>query len=466
MKYFHGRRYFRMLGVLALAALLLSAGAQAAVPPATVLWTLPDTGPGNDGNYTAVAALGANVYAAASQTNTYGGHEVVVRRLDITNQKVVWEKTFNLGNYGDPNHVYPTSIAVSGSKVYVAGWGVVGGVKSVFVQALDTGGKKGTAIWPAPYLFEAPGIHTFPYDGKPLVAALGSKVVLSFNTFDGTFPTGKLVGLNQKTGVSTWGPIDFADLPARGQVNALAIKGSQFAAAGSTFGGVVNKQFLKLRIFSAVNGGLVKDFNAAGPNPGTSEAYSVAWSGSIIGVAGYMGDGSYKNAYLGMVTVKGKAISDLVELDQLDVTMGGTNDARFQFVAVKGPKLYAAGYGPYSDIPQAAIVAGYDPKADPKRVWLNVFGSYSLACMGMTVAKTGVYVAGIQDTGVPGHREWWARAFNLDLSDKWEDWFLLNSGIYSATAGIAASSKSIVAVGTARDGTAGYYNKVVRAYAP
>jgi outer membrane protein assembly factor BamB len=123
------------------------------------------------------------------------------------------------------------AIAVSGSTVYVAGYkGTAGsGTEVVFAVAYKASSKGLTILWEQ----ESPAI---PNAGKYRIGikALGSKAVMFYNTDSGTESSvrGKVLGLDPKTGAIKWGPYDYGDPDHANKVNAIAIKGSQFAAVG------------------------------------------------------------------------------------------------------------------------------------------------------------------------------------------------------------------------------------------
>lgn len=414
-----------------------------------VRWTNHDELGGGESMATAVATLGSKGYVAVSgkqgDGNWYG--EV---RIYKPNGTLIWKSDpFGL------NDGRTTAIAVSGSKVYVAGYyGTAGfGAEQVFVRAYDAIGK--TFKWE--YKIDTPNAGLYPVG----VAALGSKVVGFYNTDTGAV-RGKLMGLKQLTGALIWQSNFGEDTDLSSRVNAIAINGSTVAAAGYQENG--GYKWFSIAAHSTVNG--VRDWGTGSRMDGTeNEALAVAWTGSIIGVVGYLSpDASSHNACAKYIKVLVHGTSSGVAESVSDLG----NNSRFTAVTVKGKKIYATGYG-LDGAEQVAFVRAYDVEpATPTIFWEDTFDLSSSGGMvptGITLGPKGAYVAGY-GLEAPGITDWFVKAYTLSGAPRWLDDFNLNGGNDTKAFGIATSSSAIVAVGQAQNGPGGPLEVAVRAYAP
>jgi outer membrane protein assembly factor BamB len=429
--------------------------------PKAVRWTNHEELGGGESRATGVASLGLKSYVAVSGKEADGKWYGQLK-IYKPSGALLWEP--------DPFDLQggrTTQVAVSGSKVYVTGYqGIAGsGTEKVFVRAYDASTK--SFKWE--YTGDAPNAGLYPLG----VAALGNYVVGFFNTDTGVL-RGKLFGLNPVTGGLKWSSEFGDDINPSNKVNAIAMKGSAFAAAGynEDVGGI---KWFNVRAFSAVNGD--SDWGY-GFHPGgegkDNEALAIAWKGSIVGVAGYVSpDLSTRIGSVAAVIISPQGSTKLLHTDYVE-ELG--NDSRCNQVVVSGTKIYAAGYG-LDGSEQKAFVGAYDArKEDPGALlWSNAFDLTSLGGMittGMTLVNKRVYVAGY-GLGLSGTPEWFVKAYDLNGNAKWFDDLNLNGGKDSKAYGIAASSSAvvpstsiIVAVGQAKNGPDGAKEMAVRVYKP
>jgi hypothetical protein len=417
-----------------------------------VCWINHDELGGGESMSTAVATLGSKSYVAVSGKQSDGNWYGEVR-IYKSKGTLIWKS--------DPfplNNGRTTAIAVSGSKVYVAGYyGTAdSGNEEVFVRAYDASGKG----YKWEYKASSPFAGPYPLG----VAALGKKVVAFFNETDpGSLTRGRLIGLSQGTGSLKWASdfLFFGDVSSK--VNAIAIKGSMFAAVGYSEAANGHRGFWVLG-YSAVTG----DWDwgeGTSMNGNENEALAVAWRGSIIGTVGYLSpDASTRIAYAKYTKILEHGTSS----GEAELVWDLGNNSRFTAVAVKGKKIYATGYGLVS-AEQVAFTRAYDVQSStPITLWGDTFDLNSLGGMvptGITLSPKGVFVAGY-GLGAPGITDWFVKAYTLGGATRWLDDFNLNGGNDSKAFGIATSSKAIVAVGQAQNGPGGPLEVVIRAYAP
>ena len=212
MKCFYGKRFFCIWGAIALVTVLFSTGA--AGVDVTPVWT--NNYQGSDGSNAVVAVQGSKTFVA--YCNASGVPPETMGKVEMYDAH---------GNYVggsdlDLNGGKVTAIAVSGSRVYVAGYtGTAGGTENVFVVAFKASNKGLTILWeqaPGP----TPNAGLYPIGIK----ALGSKIVLFYNnTSDSGVIQGTVMALNQKDGTKKW-DAPFQGGSPSGKVNAITIQGS------------------------------------------------------------------------------------------------------------------------------------------------------------------------------------------------------------------------------------------------
>jgi hypothetical protein len=471
VKKFHGKRFFRFLGVMALAAMLVAgAGMSAAADPpaATQIWQDPniDLG-GAESLATGVAAKGANIYVAVSSQNNEGEWFGQVRCYNASKAFIWSSGTFPLTGGGRT-----TQIALAGSKVIVAGYyGKKGsGNELVFVRAYKTGGNHEQSFqWEAST--DAPYCGNYPIGVK----ALGSKVVVFYNTGSAPEVRGYLAGFsaNQKFAPladPTW-TSDFGySGDVSNQVNDIAIKGSQFAAVG-THQTASHINYFEVAIYSATNGSYLQSMGTEfGPPGAVNKALAVAWVGSYLGAVGQVTNlaGDVQGFFWGLkVSSHGM---DEVWTDEAYI--GG--DTQMNAVAISGPNAYAAGFGKNGGADtQAAFVSAYNlapgtPKHPGGDLWTRYLNTDNISTTGIVAGKKAVYLSGFGNNGgpPPTPTPWFVVAYDLDGNDKWLQNYELAAGQDTNQAlGLAATSKAIVAVGQCRNGS-GILEGVVEALVP
>jgi len=420
-------------------------------------WTDHDDLGGGESKATGVATLGSKSYVAVSGKAGDGNWYGQVRIYKPTGALKWSSDLFDL-NGGET-----TQISVSGSKFYVAGYyGIAGtGNEEVFVRAYDASGKG--FKWE--YKVSAPYASLYPVG----VAALGSHVIGFFNTSTGTPETirGKLFGLNQLKGTLKWSSDFGEETDTTTKVNAIAIKGSKIAAAGYRQNeGSSGRKVFSCGLCFAVNGEWDGGWGTY-MDGADNEALVVAWTGSTIGVVGYLSPNASTHIayakYIKFLKDGGNTSGDA------EIVWDMGNDSRFTAVAVKGTKIYATGYGSI-DSEQIAFVRTYnlvDPWT-PTTLWGDTFDLSSSGGMvptGITLGPKGVYVAGY-GLGAPDVTDWFVKSYTLTGGLKWLDDFNLNGGNDSKAFGIATSSSAIVAVGQAKNGPDGPMEAAVRSYKP
>ena len=428
--------------------------------PNAVRWTNHEELGGGESEATGVASLGLKSYVAVSgkggDGNWYGQ-----LRIYKPSGALLWASD-PFGLLGGRT----TQVAVSGSKVYVAGYqGIAGsGTEKVFVRAYDASTK--TFQWE--YSADEPHAGLYPVG----VAVSGIYVVGFFNTDTGVL-RGKLFGLNPTTGALKWSSEFGDDINPSNKVNAIAMKGTKFVAAGYNQDGTDVKWF-NVRAFSAVNGDPQWGYGFHPEGDGQeNEALAVAWKGSVIGVAGYVSpDSSRRIGYVSAITVGTRGTTQ----NHLDYVEELGDDSRCNGVAVSGTKVFASGYG-LDGSERKAFVGAYDAtKTYPDaRLWYDAFDLTSLGGMvttGLTMVNKRICVAGY-GLGLSGTPDWFVKSYDLNGNAKWLDDFNLNGGKDSKAYGIAASSSAvvpsssiIVAVGQAKNGPDGFLEMAVRTYKP
>jgi hypothetical protein len=461
VKNYHGKRFFWILGIMALAAVLVAgAGMPAAAgpPEATQIWSDPniDLG-GAESLATGVAAKGANIYVAVSCQNNIGDWYGQVRCYDARKAFKWSSGTFPL------NGGRTSQIAVAGSKIIVAGYyGEKGtGNEEVFVRAYKTGGNHEQS-------FQWEGKTAAPYCGNyPTgVKALGSKVVAFSNTGVEAAVRGSFAGFsaNQKTGDPAW-TADYGDpTDLSNQVNDVAIKGSQFAVAGTRqVPSTLN--YFQVSIHSLTTGGSIQsmgtEFGSAGD---VNKALAVAWVGSYLGAAGQVTDAF--GQVLGFF--QGLKVSNhgMEEVWTNLAYMGG--DTQMNAVAISGSNAYAAGYGKTGVDTQAAFVRSYNLAPGTAKYlhgdrWSRGLDTNNISTTGLVVSKTGVYLSGYGNNASP--TDWFVVAYDLDGNDKWLQDYNLAGMDTNQALGLAAASNAIVAVGQCKNAS-GILEGVVEALVP
>lgn len=328
---------------MALAALLFSAGAAVAAD-ATIKWENYD---GVDGTNAVVAVQGSKTFVAyCNQAGNNG-------RVEMYDAK---GKQLPVYDLGDLNGGRVTAIAVSGSKVYVAGhYQPKGsGDEVVFVRAFSASNKGLKPLW------EYTATSAF-YAGNHRIGvkALGSKIVVFFNIEDSGPVQGRVIGINQKDGTEKWWTNFSAPTDLSSKVNAIAINGSQVAVAG-TNRDAAGFNWFRVERYSAVNGkwSAGDGIRYGGSTVTENEALAISWSGSFIGVAGYVSpNNSTKLAFAWSIFNKGKAAFTLPLGDPIDL---GSGDNRFTNVVVSGSTIYAAGYGKVTSTQNKAFLRAYN----------------------------------------------------------------------------------------------------------
>lgn len=413
---------------------------------------------GGESKATAVATLVTKTCVAVSGKQGDGNWYGQVR-VNKPNGTLKWKSpSFSL------NGGRTTAIAASGTTAYgdgyfyVAGYyGTAGsGSEQVFVRAYDEVSK--AFKWE--YKVDAPNAGLYPMG----VVARGSNVVGFYNTDTGTV-RGKLIGLKQLSGALKWQSNFGDDTLLSSKVNAIAINGSKVAVAGYNQDNPDFKWFSYSIYFATTgkwDGG--GGTHMSGPE---NEALAVAWSGSIVGVVGYLSpDASSHNAYAKYIKIfpDGGSMDGVVE----SVWDLG-NDSRFTAAAVKDKKIYAAGHW-FNGTEQVAFVRTYglaDPYT-PAFLWGDTFelsSSGGMVPTGITLGVKGVYVTGY-GFGAPDVTDWFVKAYTPSGQTRWLDDFNLNGGSDTKAFGIATSSSAVVAVGQAQDGPGGPFEAIVRSYSP
>lgn len=445
-----------IVAVLALAGGLLGPGpasVQAVVPQPTLIWqdVAIDIG-GDNALATGVAALGSKIYVAISFEDA--GHQWwgQLRAYDAK-KGYSWSSDLFYLKGGRT-----TGMAVSGSTVFVAGYyGVAGsGEEEVFLRSYDAKGK---------------GLKVDSYTGAPMaglypngVKALGSKVV-AFSNYESApgVVWGSIAGFSAKTGAYLW-EADYGESWQNlisSQVNDITVSGSSVAVVGyqQTADGY---KWFNVSLFSAVNGSFGSAWGARGNGVG-NEALAVSWTGSIIGAAGYVTDGS-GNRYARAVRIiaKGKG-AGMTILEDFDL---GYGENRFTTVAVDKSQVYAGGQGIGDGGRQMSFIRAYDAKTTDF-LWGDTFDLAGLGgsvTTGLAAAKAGVYMAGYS-LSAPGVTDWFTMAYNLGGGVKWrQDLNPFNQDTNKAL-GVAAASSAIVAVGQYKNND-GKLKGAVQAYAP
>jgi hypothetical protein len=444
------RRFFRKLAILALAGVLCGAGmARADVSP---VWTNYE---GVDGTYAVVATKGSNTFVAYGDE---GGNTGALAMFDASGalKGVIASWDLSGGKV--------TAIAVSGSKVYVAGYiGLAGsGNEQVAVWSFKASSKGLAPLWESFSPSAVPQAGNYPIGIK----ALGSKIVIFFHTEDGGHPKGTIMGLNPKDGTKTW-DTTFYDpgIVSWGQVNAIALKGSQVAAAGMVPGQAGGNWF-SVAIYSTTDGSFLQSMGKLfDASPGArNEALAVAWVGSYVAAAGQITDAGTKKGYLWCLKVSGTGMSEAGSLP----VYGGVGETKLIGVGILGTNAYYTGYGPVTGGEQWGFVGAYGMAPESKKrphgdLWSYSIQTPDMTTTGLVVGKKGVYVSGYQESG--GANYWFLKSLTLAGDNgALEEYIDYNGGNDSRALGLALGAKAVVGVGRCYDGT--YYKCGVRAFAP
>jgi hypothetical protein len=434
MKSSYDRRFFRMLGVMALAGVLCGAGA--AWADVTPIWTNYDFFGG--GGNPVVATQGSNTFVA-TVNNSGTANSSTVLMFDAHGNLVGNPMDWALSGG------QVTAIAVSGSMVYVAGYtGVAGsGNEKIFVYAFKAlskmakGGKIGlqpswNTLSPSP----VPDAGLYPIGIK----ALGSKIVLFYNEYSTGAVHGTIMGINPKDGTKTWaspmqGPTDVS-----GQVNAIAMKGSQVAAAGTTQN--ASGHYFTVVIYSATSGNYVNSKTIAeGSSSTPNEALAVSWVGSYLAAVGRTG---VKGFFWGLKFSK----NTLTQVWTDEAYEGG--DTFMNAVTISGSNAYAAGYGNGLGFVRAYGLAPGTPKHPGGDIWSDSSLPGSINTTGLTVGKNRVYMSGYVSSG---GTYWLVKAYDSKSGDSpWDQSFTLSGGSDSRALGIAMGAQAVIAVGRCYDG--------------
>lgn len=451
MKSFSGQRFFCILGVLTLAAVLFSAGAAwADVSP---VWT--NNYQGSDGTNAVVAVQGSKTFVAYSNEAGNNG------RVEMYDSKGIQLPSYDLGDLAGGRI---KAITVSGSKVYVAGYyGVAGsGLEIGFLWAFKASSKGLTKLWDGASPDPLPNAGLYPMGIK----AQGSKVVSFFNIDSGDESSvrGKIMAMDPKTGENKWGPNDFGNPDYANKVNAIAIKGSKVNAAG-TMQDIAGFKYFAVSEYSATTGDYFGGGGTSYGGPGAeNEALAIAWSGSVLGVAGYIttSPGTQKAHAVSIIT---KGMYPVLELPDVDLEHG---ENRFTNVVVRGSTIYAAGYGKNASDQNEAFVRAYNAKTGEMVGQHNETGTLAegVTTTGLAVGKKGVYLAGY-DAASDTQASWLVRAYDLNLTPTWQrDFGGPSGGTFAQALDIAMGAKAVIAVGQVKDGDSGNLYAGVEAYTP
>jgi hypothetical protein len=444
MKKFSGRRLFWILGAMALVTLLFSTGVAGASVDS--IWT--NGYQGSDGTNAVVAVQGSKTFVAYSNKAGNNG------RVEMYDSKGIQLPSYDLGDLGGGRIA---GIAVGGSKVYVAGYTGVTPNEIGFVWAFKASSKGLTYLW------DGSSPDPLPYAGEyPMgIKALGSKIVLFYNTWDLGGVHGVIMGLDANTGEQKWiSSVQGPNPSAR--VSAIAIKGSQVAVAGTTKN-ADGYNFFSVAEFSATTGDFLGSRGISfGSSESENEALAVAWSGSILGVAGYVTIDDTQKAYMATVNTKGWTWDSM----QVDLSYG---DNRFTNVVAKGSTFYAAGYGQVSKEQNEAFVRGYSAK-NCDLLWeenTTMGFENGLKTTGLAVGKKGVYLSGYGESTSLAQTSWVVRAYDLKLNYIWDrNAINLNGGMFDQALDIAVGAKAVIAVGQVKNGNDSIFYAGVEAYTP
>jgi hypothetical protein len=423
----------------------LSGGAGAA--PGDILWTDQWDLAGKDDMARALAVSGNQVFVAGTVNNASGPNEFpncdwLVQAYDASTGAVLWTNQWDLAGLDDA----PLSLAVSGNRVFVAGYGSKPpGNRVWLVRAYDAG--TGAVLWTDQW--------DLAFMAKSL-AVSGNQVFVAGEAY--TVPwhgDGMVRAYDAGTGAVLW--TDQWDLAGEdNSANALAVSGNRVFVAGYGTSASGNGDWM-VRAYDASSGAVLwtDQWDLAGKN---DMANALAVSGNRVFVTGF---GTNASGNIGWLVRAYDASSGAVLwTDQWDLAGGHSYALALD---VSGNRVFVAGFDTNASGNWNWLVRGYDAGTGAV-LWTDQrdLAGKDDSVNALAVSGNQVFVTG-DGTNLSGNRDWLVRAYDASTGAVlWTDqWDLAGKGDNASSLAVSGNRVFVAGYGT---NASGFGNWLVRAY--